>query len=66
MSERSILVGLIGRNILNSLSPALHQDTFAAAKLRGYYHLMDLDVRTGRYLPDLIALSVSWEPLPSA
>jgi shikimate dehydrogenase len=55
MSERSILVGLIGRNILNSLSPALYEDGFAAAKLRGYYHLMDLDVLTGRRLPDLIA-----------
>jgi shikimate dehydrogenase len=55
MSERSILVGLIGRNIQNSLSPALHEDAFAAAKLRGYYHLMDLDVLTDRRLADLIA-----------
>jgi len=55
MSERPILVGLIGRNIQNSLSPALHEDAFAAAKLRGYYRLMDLDVLTGRHLPDLIA-----------
>jgi shikimate 5-dehydrogenase len=55
MSERSILVGLIGRNVLKSLSPALYEDGFAAAKLRGYYHLMDLDVLTGRRLPDLIA-----------
>jgi shikimate dehydrogenase len=55
MSERSILVGLIGRNIQNSLSPALHDDAFAAAGLRGYYHLMDLDLLAGRSLPDLIA-----------
>ena len=50
-----VLVGLIGRNILRSLSPALQEDAFAAANLRGYYHLMDLDVLTGRHLPDLIA-----------
>jgi shikimate dehydrogenase len=55
MSERPVLVGLIGRNILRSLSPALQEDAFAAANLRGYYHLMDLDVLTGRRLPDLIA-----------
>jgi shikimate dehydrogenase len=55
MGERSVLVGLIGRNIQNSLSPALHADAFAAAKLRGYYHLMDLDVLKGRSLPELIA-----------
>ena len=50
-----VLVGLIGRNILRSLSPVLQEDAFAAANLRGYYHLMDLDVLTGRHLPDLIA-----------
>ena len=55
MSERSILVGLIGRNIQNSLSPALHEDAFAAARLRGYYHLMDLDLLADRSLSDLIA-----------
>ena len=55
MSGRAVLVGLIGRNILKSLSPALHEDAFAAANLRGYYHLMDLDVLTGRDLPDVFA-----------
>ena len=48
MTERSVLVGLIGRNIQGSLSPALHEDAFAAAGLRGYYHLMDLDLLPGR------------------
>jgi shikimate dehydrogenase len=38
------LVGLIGCNILKSLSPALHEDAFAAAGVSGHYHLMDLDV----------------------
>ena len=38
------LVGLIGCNILKSLSPALHEDAFAAAGVKGHYHLMDLDV----------------------
>ena len=55
MSEHSFLLGLIGRNILGSLSPALHEDALAALGRRGHYHLMDLDVLTGRRLPDLIA-----------
>lgn len=38
------LIGLIGCNILKSLSPALHEDAFAAAGIKGHYHLMDLDV----------------------
>ena len=54
MNETRFLVGLIGRNILNSLSPALHEDAFASANLRGYYHLMDLDDLPGRRLPDLL------------
>ena len=54
MSDR-VLVGLIGRNILKSLSPALHEDAFTAAKLRGHYHLMDLDTLAGRRLADLLA-----------
>ena len=54
MSERHLLIGLIGRNIQNSLSPALHEDAFAAAKHRGYYHLMDLDLLPDRTLPNLI------------
>jgi shikimate dehydrogenase len=41
---RRTLVGLIGSNIQNSLSPALHEDAFEAAGIHGHYHLMDLDV----------------------
>lgn len=41
---RRYLVGLIGSNIQGSLSPALHEDAFAAAGLIGHYHLMDLDL----------------------
>jgi shikimate dehydrogenase len=54
MSERK-LVGLIGGNILQSLSPALHEDAFAALNTVGHYHLMDVDVLPGRTLPDLLA-----------
>jgi shikimate dehydrogenase len=43
MQQRT-LVGLIGSNIQNSLSPVLHEDAFEAAGIRGHYHLMDLDV----------------------
>jgi shikimate dehydrogenase len=53
MSARRILVGLVGANILKSLSPALHEDAFAAAGLRGHYHLMDLDRLQGRRLEQL-------------
>ena len=49
-----MLVGLIGANIQGSLSPALHEDAFAAAGLAGYYHLMDLDRLPGRGLDDLL------------
>lgn len=48
------LVGLIGANIGKSLSPAIQEDAFAAAGMRGYYHLMDLNERTGRDLPGLL------------
>ena len=33
---------------MRSLSPALHEDAFAAAGIRGHYHLMDLDRLPGR------------------
>ena len=46
MYER-YLIGLIGANIQRSLSPALHEDAFAAAGIAGHYHLIDLD-RLGR------------------
>ena len=49
------LVGLIGANILQSLSPALHEDAFAAIGAVGHYHLMDVDVLAGRTLPELLA-----------
>jgi shikimate dehydrogenase len=55
MSARRSLVGLIGANIMGSLSPALHEDAFAAAGIHGYYHLMDLDRLPGRRLEDLLA-----------
>ncbi|HMI13820.1 MAG TPA: hypothetical protein VK567_19970 [Bradyrhizobium sp.] len=54
MSER-LLVGLIGANIQGSLSPALHEDAFAAAGITGHYHLMDLDHLPGRRLDDLLS-----------
>ncbi len=54
MSARRSLVGLIGANIMGSLSPALHEDAFAAAGIHGYYHLMDLDRLPGRRLEDLL------------
>lgn len=54
MSSRC-LVGLIGANIQQSLSPALHEDAFAAIGMVGHYHLMDVDTLPGRTLPDLLA-----------
>ena len=54
MTERK-LVGLIGANIGGSLSPALHEDAFAAAGMVGHYHLMDIATLRGRGLKDLLA-----------
>lgn len=54
MATRKILVGLIGRNIQGSLSPALFADAFAAAGIDGFYHLMDADRLPGRQLPQLL------------
>jgi len=54
MTTRRILVGLIGRNIQGSLSPALFADAFEAAGIDGYYHLMDVDRIPGRQLPQLL------------
>jgi shikimate dehydrogenase len=51
---KRLLVGLIGANIQGSLSPALHEDAFAAAGITGHYHLMDLDRLPGRRLDDLL------------
>jgi len=55
MSGQRSLVGLIGANIMSSLSPALQEDAFAAAGIRGTYHLMDLDRLPGRRLEHLLA-----------
>jgi shikimate dehydrogenase len=49
-----LLVGLIGANIGQSLSPALHEDAAAAAGMVGHYHLMDVDTLAGRSLKDLL------------
>lgn len=54
MTAQRTLVGLIGANILKSLSPALHADAFAAAGIDGYYHLMDVEILRGRTLPQLL------------
>ena len=51
---KRMLLGLIGANIQKSLSPHLHEDACAAAGMRGYYHLMDLDVLPGRSLESLL------------
>ena len=53
MSNR-ILLGLIGANIMGSLSPALFADAFAAAGIDGFYHLMDMDRLRERRLAKLL------------
>ena len=55
MSERRVLIGLIGANIMGSLSPALFADAFAAAGIDGFYHLIDVDRSRERRLPQLLA-----------
>jgi shikimate dehydrogenase len=54
MRQPRILVGLIGANIMRSLSPALFADAFAAAGIDGFYHLLDVDRLPGRQLPQLL------------
>jgi shikimate dehydrogenase len=54
MSKRRILLGLIGANIMGSLSPALFAEAFAAAGIDGFYHLMDVDHLRERRLPQLL------------
>ncbi len=54
MTQRRVLVGLIGANIMGSLSPALHADAFSAAGIDGYYHLMDVDRLSERRLAQLL------------
>lgn len=58
MVERRLLVGLIGANIGRSLSPALHEDAFAAAGIKGHYHLMDLDVLGARADPGRLLAAI--------
>lgn len=55
MTEGRVLVGLIGANIMKSISPALHADAFASAGIDGYYHLMDVNNLPGRSLADQFA-----------
>ncbi|MGB7256959.1 MAG: shikimate dehydrogenase [Pseudolabrys sp.] len=53
MTQR-MLIGLIGANIMGSLSPALFAGAFAAAGIDGFYHLIDVDRLPGRTLPQLL------------
>ena len=54
MLPRKVLLGLIGANIMGSLSPALFADAFAAAGIDGFYHLMDVDRLPERRLANLL------------
>ena len=54
MSENRILIGLIGANIMGSLTPVLFADAFASAEIEGFYHLMDVDRLPGRHLEQLL------------
>jgi len=52
---RRVLLGLIGANIMGSLSPALFAEAFKTAGIDGFYHLMDVDRLRERRLPHLLA-----------
>jgi shikimate dehydrogenase len=54
MNRRRVLLGLIGANIMGSLSPALFADAFAAAGIEGFYHLIDVDRLPERRLAPLL------------
>jgi len=54
VGENRILIGLIGANIMGSLSPALFADAFATAGIDGFYHLIDVDRLPGRRLDQLL------------
>ena len=54
MTKRKVPLGLIGANIMGSLSPALFADAFAAAGIDGFYHLMDVDRLPERRLANLL------------
>ena len=57
MSERKVLVGLIGAGIQRSLTPAMHEEEARHHGLRLHYQLIDLDRGgpDGAELPALIA-----------
>ncbi|MGA7387210.1 MAG: shikimate dehydrogenase [Pseudolabrys sp.] len=54
MSQNRILIGLIGANIMGSLTSALFADAFASAEIQGFYHLMDVDRLPVRHLAQLL------------
>jgi shikimate dehydrogenase len=54
MTKPRMLLGLIGANIMGSLSPPLFADAFAAAGIDGFYHLMDSDQLSERRLAKLL------------
>jgi shikimate dehydrogenase len=49
-----MLLGLIGANITDSLSPVLFAAAFEAAGIDGFYHLIDVDRLAERRLPRLL------------
>ena len=53
--KHRVLLGLIGRNIQGSLSPALFAEAFAAVGIDGFYHLMDADRLPASRLSELLA-----------
>jgi shikimate dehydrogenase len=53
--NKRVLVGLIGADITGSLSPAVHEDAFAALGWVGHYHLMDVSLLKNRKLDELLA-----------
>jgi shikimate dehydrogenase len=50
-----MLVGLLGANIMGSLSPALFAAAFAATGIDGFYHLMDADRLNEKRLDRMLA-----------
>jgi shikimate dehydrogenase len=55
MTSGRALFGLVGTNIMKSLSPAMHEDALTALGMTGHYHLIDLDQLPGRKLEAVIA-----------
>lgn len=53
--RRRVLLGLIGSNIMKSLSPALHAHALSAAGMTGHYHLMDVNVSVEKDLHKLFS-----------